>query len=184
MRYPKASFGSFDGNDAICSRARVRCRRDLRLDTSWIGSTGGLVQYVVVLGFESVIEPPLPNRTDEYARTFAVARQVRRAVDQDFLESSLCERLGIGFRFLEERHALGEAGGKAVRMDVGGISGAYCELDRRIQSPEFPVPVSAITGILDSIFEKAARCWTPAAGASGGDQRSLAYKILTAALGH
>ncbi|MBO9663262.1 MAG: 2OG-Fe(II) oxygenase [Dokdonella sp.] len=46
------------------------------------------------------------------------------------------------------------------------------------------LPLRARAGEEIELTIRAARCWSPAAGGADGDQRSLAYKILTAALEH
>ena len=65
-------------------------------------------------------------------------------------------RLLDDFPHFEDRYALnemGEAGGKAVRMNVREISDAYRELDGYLQTGEFLDFMSDVTGIPDLLYD-------------------------------
>ncbi len=103
-----------------------------------------------------LIESSLFARASEIAVDFQAAQPFRHADIENFFDASLCRQLLADFPRFEDRHALnerGEVGGKAVRMDVRDISGAYRELDRYLQTPEFLGFVSAITGIPDLLYD-------------------------------
>ncbi len=91
-----------------------------------------------------------------YAQQFRAAEPFRHVLIPNFLNESLCRRLLLDFPRFEDRYALnemGHVGGKAVRMDVSGLSQAYQEIDRYLQTDEFLNFVSSVTGIPNLLYD-------------------------------
>jgi hypothetical protein len=104
----------------------------------------------------SLIRPSVLALRQTYADAFRTAVPFRHIAIDDFLDHDIAARMLADFPSFEDRYALnemGEVGGKAVRMDVGNLPGAYRQLDAYLQTREFLDFVSHVTGIPDLLYD-------------------------------
>ena len=99
-----------------------------------------------------MIRPEVLANSQAYSMAFVSADPFRHVVIDDFLDPAAANGLLTDFPSFEDRYALnetGEVGGKAVRMDVRGLSAMYRRLDEYLRTREFLDFVSNVTGIPD-----------------------------------
>jgi len=106
----------------------------------------------------NLLSPDVRANLGELHRRFASADPFRHIVLDGFLDPAFVDRLASEFPAFDRAAALnefGEAGGKAVRQDLPTLGGAYAELDRLLQSPEFLKMIGEITGVPALLYDPA-----------------------------
>lgn len=104
----------------------------------------------------SLLSDQARQSAEANAQQFRSADPFRHVVMENFLDPDFCRQLLADFPRFEQRYALnemGQAGGKAVRMDVRDLSAAYRRLDDYLQTREFLDYMSRVTGIADLRYD-------------------------------
>ena len=103
------------------------------------------------------INPAVRRNLGDYAGRFHSAKPFRHVVIDDFLKPELAEALLAQFPVVVDHSKLltefGGKGRKSTVSDVCSIGGAYTEIDNYIQSTDFLILMSQITGIPDLKYD-------------------------------
>ncbi len=103
-----------------------------------------------------MLSDSLAARAVSLRRAFDGAQPFRHVVIDDFFDADFCRQLQADFPSFEDRYArneMGAVGGKAVRQDLPGLSEAYGDLDRLLQSADFLQLIGRITGIDSLLYD-------------------------------
>ena len=102
------------------------------------------------------INQQVMEQADEIARRFAAAQPFRHVCIDGFFSTDLAARLAESFPEFDEQLSInenGEVGGKCVHEKVRELGPDWRELDDLVQSDDFRMLISRITGVPDLEYD-------------------------------